>query len=62
MVRGGKILERIYVQPLPLKKLRRLIDAGIFAVPELQREFVWNRLLVRAFERQAGAGARLFER
>jgi len=35
-------MERIYTQPVPLKKLRTLIDTGIFAVPELQREFVWN--------------------
>ena len=35
-------MERIYTQSLPLKKLRALIDTGIFAVPELQREFVWN--------------------
>lgn len=35
-------MDRIYTDSFRLKKLRTLIDRGIFAVPELQREFVWN--------------------
>jgi uncharacterized protein with ParB-like and HNH nuclease domain len=35
-------MERIYIEAFRLKRLRALIDGGIFAVPELQREFVWN--------------------
>ena len=35
-------MDRIYTKTWALKKLRTVIDSGIFAVPELQREFVWN--------------------
>lgn len=35
-------MEDIYVRPITLQRLHRLIERGIFAVPELQREFVWN--------------------
>jgi len=35
-------MDRIYTTTYRLKKLRNLIESGIFAVPELQREFVWN--------------------
>ena len=35
-------MDRIYTTAVPLKKLRTRIESGIFAVPELQREFVWN--------------------
>ena len=35
-------MERIYTCEYDLATLRRLIGRGLFAVPELQREFVWN--------------------
>src|SRR5574341_1916010 len=35
-------MDRIYTEALHLKKLRTLIERGMFAVPELQREFVWT--------------------
>jgi hypothetical protein len=35
-------MDAIYVHKVPLKKLRTLIQTGVFAIPELQREFVWN--------------------
>lgn len=35
-------MERIYVKPVALSRLRGLVESGIFAVPQLQREFVWN--------------------
>lgn len=35
-------MDRIYIRPIRLGKLRALIESGIFAVPELQREFVWS--------------------
>lgn len=35
-------MERIYSDTFRLKNLRTLIERGIFAVPELQREFVWS--------------------
>jgi hypothetical protein len=35
-------MDDIYVRTITLKKLHGLIEGGIFAVPELQREFVWN--------------------
>lgn len=35
-------MNRIYQKSFSLRRLHRLIERGIFAVPELQREFVWN--------------------
>lgn len=35
-------MERIYVRPVALSRLRGLVESGVFAVPQLQREFVWN--------------------
>ncbi|MGH9201619.1 MAG: DUF262 domain-containing protein [Vicinamibacterales bacterium] len=35
-------MDRIDVKRVRLRKLRALIESGIFAVPELQREFVWS--------------------
>jgi hypothetical protein len=35
-------MDRIYADAYRLKKLGTLIESGIFAVPELQREFVWS--------------------
>ena len=35
-------MDRIYTESVPLKRLRTRIESGIFAVPELQREFVWS--------------------
>jgi len=35
-------MDDIYVKTVTLRKLHGLIERGIFAVPELQREFVWN--------------------
>ena len=35
-------MERIYVKPVALSRLRTTVESGIFAVPQLQREFVWN--------------------
>ena len=35
-------MDRIYSETVTLSKLRRRIESGIFAVPELQREFVWS--------------------
>jgi hypothetical protein len=35
-------MNRIYAHAYKLKRLRGLIESGVFAVPELQREFVWN--------------------
>jgi uncharacterized protein with ParB-like and HNH nuclease domain len=32
----------LYTSTYRLKKLHALIERGIFAVPELQREFVWS--------------------
>lgn len=37
-----RLMDQIYTDAFRLKRLRTLIDRGIFAVPELQREFVWN--------------------
>lgn len=35
-------MDRIYTEAFRLKNLRTLVERGMFAVPELQREFVWN--------------------
>jgi hypothetical protein len=35
-------MERIYTDAFRLKKLKTLVERGVFAVPELQREFVWS--------------------
>ncbi|MGD0499366.1 MAG: DUF262 domain-containing protein [Bryobacteraceae bacterium] len=35
-------MDQITVKGISLRGLRQLIESGIFAVPELQREFVWN--------------------
>src|SRR5688500_14095301 len=35
-------MEDIYSKAITLKRLHSLIERGVFAVPELQREFVWN--------------------
>ena len=35
-------MDQIYTESVSLSKLRNRIEAGIFAVPELQREFVWS--------------------
>src|SRR5216684_4387911 len=35
-------MKKIYTKAWPLKKLHSRIERGVFAVPELQREFVWN--------------------
>lgn len=35
-------MDSIDFKRIRLRKLRDLIESGIFAVPELQREFVWN--------------------
>jgi hypothetical protein len=35
-------MDRIYSSAFRLTKLRSLIESGVFAVPELQREFVWS--------------------
>ena len=35
-------MDRIYTQSISLSRLRLQIEKGVFAVPELQREFVWN--------------------
>ncbi len=35
-------MKKIYTKAWSLRKLRSRIERGIFAVPELQREFVWN--------------------
>jgi hypothetical protein len=35
-------MDRIYPDAFRLKELRTLIVKGVFAVPELQREFVWS--------------------
>lgn len=35
-------MDNIYTDSFRLNKLRTLIERGIFAVPQLQREFVWN--------------------
>lgn len=35
-------MDKISVDAIPLKKLKVLIERGLFAIPELQREFVWN--------------------
>jgi hypothetical protein len=35
-------MDDIYTQTIRLRNLRALIERGVFAVPELQREFVWN--------------------
>src|SRR6266446_1960741 len=35
-------MDGIYTDAYSLKKLRTLIESGAFAVPELQREFVWS--------------------
>ena len=37
-----RTMDRIYPKEFSLKALRKHIECGIFAVPELQREFVWN--------------------
>jgi uncharacterized protein with ParB-like and HNH nuclease domain len=35
-------MDAIYTQTIRLKNLRTLIERGVFAIPELQREFVWS--------------------
>jgi hypothetical protein len=35
-------MDAIYTQTIRLKNLRLLIERGVFAIPELQREFVWS--------------------
>jgi len=35
-------MERIYQKAIRIQNLRNLIERGVFAVPELQREFVWS--------------------
>lgn len=35
-------MDRIDFKRIRLRKLRDLIESGVFAVPELQREFVWS--------------------
>lgn len=35
-------MDRIYTESKSLRRLRTCIESGIFAVPELQREFVWS--------------------
>lgn len=35
-------MDKINVESVPVKKLKTWIERGIFAIPELQREFVWN--------------------
>ena len=35
-------MDRIYVKSIRLDRLRTIVESGIFAVPQLQREFVWN--------------------
>jgi hypothetical protein len=35
-------MESIATKPIPVRRLAKLLDSGIFAVPELQREFVWS--------------------
>jgi len=35
-------MERIYQKAVSVQSLRNLFERGVFAVPELQREFVWN--------------------
>src|SRR5690349_6508583 len=35
-------MNKIYTRAVSLRHLRRLIESGIFAIPDLQREFVWN--------------------
>ncbi len=35
-------MDSISVKRVPLKRLQTMVEGGIFAIPELQREFVWN--------------------
>lgn len=35
-------MQDIYFKAVTLRRLHGLVESGIFAVPELQREFVWN--------------------
>ena len=35
-------MDRIYSKAFRLDRLRTLVESGVFAVPQLQREFVWN--------------------
>jgi hypothetical protein len=35
-------MEKIYTKALALRRLKTVIESGVFAVPELQREFVWS--------------------
>jgi hypothetical protein len=35
-------MERIYTKAFTLRRLRNEVERGLFAVPQLQREFVWN--------------------
>jgi hypothetical protein len=35
-------MDAVYPQSFTLKNLKRVIERGIFAIPQLQREFVWN--------------------
>jgi len=35
-------MERIYQKAVRIQNLSNLFERGVFAVPELQREFVWN--------------------
>ena len=35
-------MKKIYTKSYSLSQVRRLVDDGLFAVPELQREFVWT--------------------
>jgi hypothetical protein len=41
--RGGVArVDRIYIKPVRIRVLGTWLERGIFAIPELQREFVWN--------------------
>ncbi len=35
-------MKKIYTKSYKLSQVRGLVDDGLFAVPELQREFVWT--------------------
>ena len=35
-------MKKIYTKAYKLSRVRSLVDDGLFAVPELQREFVWT--------------------
>lgn len=40
-------MKRIFTKPYRVRTLCNLCDDGVFAVPQLQREFVWNPLQAR---------------